>query len=356
MIYISGIPEHYIDNISILKCELKNPVRHGIGLGWSKNIKIYGNYIHYYDGISAPEFSGNATGAGRCGMCSGDSPIHDVLISNNNFNGNVLSVPPTGSSSVGYSHVSADGFVWFAKGGNINIENNTIRNYGLEAIQIEAAPASIKNNKYQTVVGTPAAVACLAYTNSPRIDDVDFPIYEFSGNTVIGDGVGCGFRMGGPLWAYDGNLSTPRGNVIINANIFEKLDTAINVFGADSLNCSNNIANSVGRFFFYMIEPMDKTLPKLDFRNKFMTFNANIVSGCSDIPFLFNSTIMNNGAIIMEGNIANRGNYHLVLAYPRTKESYSVSMKNNIWINPDGTPGNTPIIAYTPLPSSIKFF
>jgi len=356
MVYISGTPNHYINNVYINGCDFKNPVRHGLCFGWVKNVRITDNYIHYYDGFKSPESSGNAVGAGRCGIFSGDAPIHDVLVSGNNFNGNVTNLAPIGSSQTGYAYVAADGFIWFSKGGNINIENNTIRNYGLEAIQIEAAPASIKNNKYVTSVGTPSAVACLAFPHSPLITDIDTPVYEFSGNTVIGDGMGCGFRMVGPTWAYDGNLPTPRGRAIVNGNVFENVDTAVNVFSADSLVCSNNIATNIIKFFFYMFEPYDITFPKLDFRNKFSSFTGNVINGCSDIPFIFNSTMMNNGAIIIKGNIATRGNYHLVLAYPRDKETYSVSLKDNLWINPDGTDGNTPLIAYTPLPSSIKFF
>jgi len=353
MIYLEGRSGQPISNISITRCELRNPVRHAICLAWARNVRITDNLFAYYDGFIPPEYSGNASGAGRCGIFGGAPSVHDVLISGNNFNGNVSGKRPVGSSATGYAYCAADGFVWLSRGGGVNVENNTIRNYGLEAIQLSAAPARVQNNQFYTETDTPGAVACYAYPCSPRADDIERPLFTFSGNQVYGGGGGLWTK--GPALVYTSELPTPRCRVMATGNIFEKVDVVFAALSADAFVCSNNVASDCRQFVCYNIGPLDEMHPTLDFRCRYLSFIGNIINRCTDVPLLFNGTLADAGVLVLIGNTVARGNYHLVLGYPKEGETYTVVAKDNVWVAPNGKLEAAPAIAYTPLPASIKF-
>jgi len=353
MIYLEGRSGQPISNISITRCELRNPVRHAICLAWAKNVRITDNLFAYYDGFVPPEYSGHASGAGRCGIFSGAPTVHDVLISGNNFNGNVSGKCPVGSSATGYAYCAADGFVWLSRGGGVNVENNTIRNYGLEAIQLSAAPARVQNNQFYTEVDTPSAVACYAYPCSPRADDIERPLFTFSGNQVYGGG--GGLWMKGPALVYTSELPTPRCRVMASGNIFEKVAVVFAALSADAFVCSNNVASDCRQFMCYNIGPLDEMHPSMDFRCRYLALLGNIITRCTDVPLLFNGTLADNGVLVLIGNTVGRGNYHLVLGYPKEGETYTVVEKGNVWVRGDGLIEAVPATAYTPLPASIKF-
>jgi hypothetical protein len=353
MIYLEGRAGQAISNISITRCELRNPVRHAICLAWAKNVRITDNLFAYYDGFIPPQYSGHASGAGRCGIFGGAPSVHDVLISGNNFNGNVSGKCPVGSSATGYAYCAADGFVWLSRGGGVNVENNTIRNYGLEAIQLSAAPARVQNNQFYTETDTPGAVACYAYPCSPREDDIERPLFTFSGNQVYGGGGGLWTK--GPALVYTSELPTPRCRLMATGNIFEKVDVVFAALSADAFVCSNNVASDCRQFVCYNIGPLDEMHPRLDFRCRYLSFIGNIINRCTDVPLLFNGTLADAGVLVLIGNTVARGNYHLVLGYPKEGETYTVVAKDNVWVAPDGKLEAAPAIAYTPLPASIKF-
>jgi hypothetical protein len=361
MVYIEGTQDHMASNVSVNRCELKNPVRHGLCLGHTKNVRILDNLISYYDGFGPPEFSGHATGAGRCGIFSG-FPVRDVLVQGNNFNGNVSARKPVGSTATGYAWVSADGFVWFAKGGGISVLGNTVRNYGLEASQIEALPCNVKGNLFDTETGTPSAVACIAYPCTDRELERDCPIIIFSDNTVRHrtspgqNGGGIGFETKGPVWAYDGNLPTARCRVVADGNIFEGVDVVFGGVSMDSFQCSHNVVTDCDNFFVQSLDPLDTAHPKQDFRNTTMTFASNIITRCRKIPFMLNGPLSNGGVLTLLGNVTDRGSsYHLALGYPKDGETYNIMLKANVWLNPDGVAVQVPVVAYLPLPDSVRF-
>jgi len=175
LLVFKGLIDSYIENITINNCEFRNATRDAVFLLYVKKIRIQNNCWNYYDGFSAPaSFPGTVH---HCGVFSGGELVEDVVVIGNNFNGNV--------GGVSTSDIGADGFLWFSKGGNITVVGNTIRNYKLEAIQMNAGPATISNNVFDTIIGGSSATALLAYPDVANTDLIYNPVYLFSSNKQL---------------------------------------------------------------------------------------------------------------------------------------------------------------------------
>ena len=301
MIYFLGTPNDFIQNVTIENVEFKNPCRHAVGLAYVDGAWIHHNRIRYYDGFPPPVHSQNVLGAGRVGIFSGSEHTRNIVVSENSFNGNVNGNQPTANPDGTYSNLGADGFVWFAKGGHHTVINNQIKNYSLEACHHEALPVRVKDNEFETACGTPSTVACLAYPNSPRAEDIDQPIIEFSGNRILGKS-SMGLEMKGPSWNFNPSYATPRYNAVAIGNYFEDCDYPFIAIGADVFSCIANTSFRSKQFFACNIGPEYlKSLPNLDFRCKYLNFLHNNIYQCSNVAFLLNSPLQPEGIMVITG-------------------------------------------------------
>ena len=88
-------------------------------------------------------------------FCSG-TPDFNVVVVDNNYNGNTNLVP-SANNPFGYVNTSEsdgfgpDGFVNFQSGGNYFIARNHILNNRLEGVQLSAGPSAIVGNTFYTL-------------------------------------------------------------------------------------------------------------------------------------------------------------------------------------------------------------
>lgn len=338
MVYFVGTSGVFISNIFIIECEFKNPVRHGLGLAWVRNLRFLNSIINYYVGFGPPEFVFNAVGAGRCGIFSGSEHVQDVVVAGNNFNGNVTgnnysSYSGSPPGTIYFTYLAADGFVWLAHGGNITLTGNTIRNYALEATNLPAGPVICNNNAFCTVVGTGGSVAMYMAPDSPNDTDIDKRTYVFSGNTVVGGAAG----VNGKGSSYNNALPCPTYRLIASDNILEGVTYPFGGTGMEVFECSNNIATGCLTFFTYNIPPQDALWPAIDFRSKFLCFSDNVVLGCLGAPFAFNSAMQDQGVISITGGILSRtGSYHAGFAAPTPGTTYNVLLGDTVFVDAAG--------------------
>jgi len=338
MIYFVGTPGAYISNIFVQECELLNPVRYGIGLGWAKNVRFANNLIKYYDGFLPPVHAQTALGAGRVGIFSGHEHVQDVTVVGNNFNGNVAGTaystyhgsPP---GTIYYTQIAADGFVWFGLGGNITVTGNTIRNYALEACNLPTGPVVCSNNVFTTVgVGTPSAVAMFMAPSSPNDTDVDKRTYVFNSNTVIGGA--AGFVGKGPIYAA--TLPCPYFRAICNDNIFEGVTFPVGVIGAEVFECNGNISTDCTTFFTCDATAPAAAYPLVDFRSKFFVFADNVIVGCTAVGYHFSYPMQDNGVIVISGGVIQKGLYHAGFVAPTAGTTYNVLVNDVVFVDSAG--------------------
>lgn len=336
MIYFAGTADSFMSNVFAIECELKNPIRYGIGLSWVRCGRFSNINIRYYDGYGPAQFTQPAI-AGRVGIYSGSQHVQDITVTGCNFNGNVNGNPyiiyngfPLGS--VYGSYMAADGFVWFSTGGNVTVSGNTIRNYSLEATQFIAAPAVCSNNNFFTVTPTLGAVACMMWPNSNNDVDIDKRLYVFEGNTVFGGAGGCWTKGA----AFNNALPCPRHKTVANNNVLENVTYAFSAVAADTFECCNNVATGCQVFFIYDSTNLNVLYPAIDFRCSFLTFVGNTILGCTDSAFLVNQAMKDNGAISIVGGVISATNYHLTLANPSVGEHYNVLMADSVFLDSTG--------------------
>jgi hypothetical protein len=124
-------------------------------------------------------------------FCSG---CRNVNILENTYNGNTNLVPSTNNSfgyvnTNGFQHVAPDGFAWLESGGNYFVARNSISNYELEGIAVDAGPNSVVGNTYYTLVSDGACCALNSICNSTAGLTGFDPINNvtcFIGNSVHG--------------------------------------------------------------------------------------------------------------------------------------------------------------------------
>ncbi len=96
-------------------------------------------------------------------FCAG-TPDHNVVIADNNYNGNSTLVPSANNpwgyvgTNVG-QRVGPDGFVNFQSGGNYFIARNTIVNNSLEAVQLSGGPSAVVGNTFASLANDPSCCA-----------------------------------------------------------------------------------------------------------------------------------------------------------------------------------------------------
>ena len=102
---------------------------------------------------------------------------------------NIGTVANTNNSQV----VAADGFVWLQTGGNAFIARNTITNYLLEAIQLNAGPSAVVGNVNATVANVCGACGVAAGgSGSPGLTGFGLSNYSttYVGNWISGGWAG----------------------------------------------------------------------------------------------------------------------------------------------------------------------
>lgn len=333
--YFLGTPGSYLRNLTIENVEVTNASRHAIGFGYVSGASFRHNIFNYYDGIKPAEHTQTAEGAGRCGIFAGSEPVYDVLIQGNRFNGNCCGNAPRFNPDGTASFMAADGFVWMAKGGNHTVANNLIRNFGLEACHHAAGSLSVEGNQFITACSTPSTLACLAYANTPRPEDIETPLYVFRGNTVKGCTIGLMCKP--PTWVYNPAYATPRFRVSATDNDFIGVDYPFSAIGVDNFHCANNTVDTCKQFFGCTVDP---TFPaNLDLRCKDLIFANNDVRKATNIAILLNTMLQNGGLLSITGGSMGRGDYHLLTGVPKPGETYYVKLgKDVVWFDPAGKP------------------
>ena len=103
-------------------------------------------------------WSGSDTNFGNAGIFGG---AMNLVVIENTFNGNMDLAPSTnGYAGTPQSKwLAPPGFVWLIQGGNLFVARNSISNYYLEAVQVNAGPNSIVGNIFQTLVNVASCCA-----------------------------------------------------------------------------------------------------------------------------------------------------------------------------------------------------
>lgn len=314
---------HPTTGVSIADCEFRNPHRSAVVLHQLEQVRITNSVWRYYDAGSSPAPWAPGTCA-RVGVhATGGGPVYDVVVSGCTFNGNVIgkSVEDSG----------ADGFLWFQNGGRISVTGNTIRNYKLEAVQMNAGPATMTGNVFETVIGAGSSSACLAYVDHPA-SPIVHPQYAFIGNTVAGGGAGVKFH-GTDVQA--GNAPNSFGTVI--GNQF-RLNTAVGVPGSltfavgaqkmEQLIVSGNIVESAHQLFCYSVHAAGR-----QYYLRHLQLNGNLAPRCEDHCILLNAPLEDGGLVSVCNNVlgtTGENSYHLYATKPELPtQSYKLSMSNN---------------------------
>jgi hypothetical protein len=92
----------------------------------------------------------------------------NVVVIENTFNGNMNLVFSTNGyiSTNNAAWSGSAGFVWLQQGGNLFVARNSISNYNLEAVQVNAGPNSVVGNTFQTLISDVGCCA-LAVSGGP---------------------------------------------------------------------------------------------------------------------------------------------------------------------------------------------
>ena len=147
----------------------------------------------------APTNTPNTVGyRGSVGIFGDGSPVYNVSIVENTYNGNTNLVPnpnnPNGYVNTNfYQYVAPDGFVYFQSGGNFFIARNIISNNALEAVQLNAGPNSVVANQFGTLANDPSCCALSDFNGGWQgLTGFDPANYStcFIGNEVVGDRFG----------------------------------------------------------------------------------------------------------------------------------------------------------------------
>lgn len=309
---VSGdLKDFFIEN-----CKFHNPVRDSVVLGYARNGRISANQFAYHDGFET--FA--ATAASRVALKSGVEQIRDICVVGNVYNGNV-DLDATG--------IGSDGFVWFSKGGNYSIVGNTIKNYALEAIQIQAGPAVVTGNSFFTSTTGSSHVAAMIYPDGPAAPSIDSPHYVFSGNVVAGGARGVTFKGS----SYPASPPNPRFKAIVSNNIFKCTYICIECVMCDQLVCEGNVAEGAQRFFDATAAPLDSTYPALDFKNLHLMFIGNTIRSITELCFNIKN-LQDKGVCIIDGGTIARGtSFHVALSTPVGAETYTVMLGNVMYLD-----------------------
>lgn len=151
---------------------------------------VYTGYVNNYPSNSLHTVKYR----GSVGIYDGGSPVYNVVITDNTYNGNTNLVAstnnPYGYVNTGiFQYFAPDGFIYFQSGGNFFVARNTILNNALEGVQLEAGPNSVVGNTFQTWINNPSCCALLAanggWTALTGYDPVNFST-TFIGNQIYG--------------------------------------------------------------------------------------------------------------------------------------------------------------------------
>lgn len=317
---------HPTEDVTISDCGFVNPHRSAVVLHNLRGVRVTNSDWRYYDHGSGPAPWAPGQQA-RVGIhATGGGPVYDAVVSGCTFNGNV--------SGYNVDHSGADGFLWFQNGGRISVSGNVIRNYRLEAIQMNAGPAVMSGNVFETVIGAGSSVACLAYVDHPASPIVR-PQYSFIGNTVDGGGAGVKFHG---TDAQRGDAPNSFGTVV--GNQF-RLNTKVGVPGSltfavgaqkmEQLIVANNIVESAHQLFCCSVHAAGK-----EYYMRHLKLHGNMASQCEDHCVLLNAPFSDGGVVSIRGNTLGtigENSYHVYGTYPEKPDSYKLSMDGNDFLH-----------------------
>lgn len=207
-------------NILIENCHFLNLCRFGIELLGCESMTVSRCTFSYFD--TAPIRSESQ---GRVGVFCGAYNAKNVRLLDCDFRG----------------AKSADGFANIAKGENIWIERCSVFDYTLEGVQIEAGPAQIRGNHFETTVKHQSTCGVMVYSDSPNRERGDVPYirdpdFRISDNRFVGGTVGVASREYRP--GESGRCSTT-----VSGNKFWDMALAVMLSTADLFRASDNRAD-----------------------------------------------------------------------------------------------------------------
>jgi hypothetical protein len=215
-----GAPPKQMRNLNILNCKFLNPGVVPIMLSEVEDVLIASNRFVFHT-VESPDgdmagpimFDDGVTITQDLvwvGVFNGSTAYigaKNVLTTDNYFDGNER------DAMAGLLH-PADGIVWHQSGGNFFIARNEVRNYGLEAVQLNTGPGAVVQNQFTTPTWTASTAALVAMATCQKNltgSDAD-QTYTFVGNSVVG---GRHAYLGGHAWI---TTNDPPYNVHICGN------------------------------------------------------------------------------------------------------------------------------------------
>jgi hypothetical protein len=119
-------------------------------------------------------------GGSRVGIFANGNPNYNLSIIGNAYIGNSAATNTNYSANIG-----PDGFVWCQTEGNVFIARNSISNYALEGIQLNAGPNAVVGNTYNTVLSYGSGLDVFGADNGLTGTSQDYSTC-FIGNSVCG--------------------------------------------------------------------------------------------------------------------------------------------------------------------------
>jgi hypothetical protein len=130
-------------NMFITNCVFRNPGNFGLNLATdSRNVFVRQCDFFAHDG------SNGVAGVNMAGPAIFARSGVNLVVVENTFNGN----PSMTNVNTEYSALAEDGLVWFQDGGNWFVARNAIRNYIVEAVQLNAGPGAAVGNMFDTKI------------------------------------------------------------------------------------------------------------------------------------------------------------------------------------------------------------